>query len=695
MDCPLEEGSIRHELEKIPGVTALGFDLQGHVLTVWQDKPCEKAVAQGLQSLGMEFTKIDQAMSAPVSQRIAWPRLGAAFALAALAEILELLMPWSGESAVQNASFWADMAPVFVTALAAIVLSGLSTYKKGWLALRSGALNMNALMSVAVTGALCLGQYPEAAMVMVLFNISEALESMAVNRSRKAIKNLLALAPENAVVAQSDGSWVKTDIHQIPVGSRVRVEPGERIALDGRVQAGRSAVNQASITGESLPVEKVIGDTVFAGSINTYGSLEFVTTASATETSLARIIHAVEVAQESRAPVQRLIDVFARYYTPAIFALAILVALVAPLALGWAWKQSLYTGLVLLVIACPCALVISVPVCIVGGMAAATRHGILIKGGRFLELGRKLDCLAMDKTGTITSGKPRLTDFLHLASFEPTAVLAGSLAARSNHPVSRAIAEHTKDSEILAVQDFTALPGRGISGLVHAERWYLGNHSLAVDLGLDTTVVDEAQHRLESEGKTVALLMSSKGIAAILAVADTVRQSSREAVRQLHELGVTTLMLTGDNVHTATAIAKDVGINETRSSLMPEEKLRLVEELAAKGHVVGMVGDGINDAPALARASLGFALAATGTDTAIETADVALMDDDLRKIPVFIRLSRSIWAIVLQNIALALGVKAVFLCLTFAGQATMWMAVFADVGTTMLVVANALRALRQ
>ncbi len=543
------------------------------------------------------------------------------------------------------------------------------------------------------------GQFPEAAMVMVLFNVSEAIEAKALDRARNAIKNLLALAPDTATVLREDGSWREMDIREVAVGSRVRVKPGGKIALDGLVVSGRSMVNQAPITGESMPVEKKAGDPVYAGTINESGSFEFDVTAAATNSTLARIIHAVEEAQGSRAPMQRFVDAFARYYTPAVFLVSILSAIIPPLFLGGSWMESIYTALVVLVIGCPCALVISTPVSIVSGMAAATRYGILIKGGMFLEQGRLLNWLALDKTGTITYGKPRQTDLILTGqeSEKRARTFAASLAARSDHPVSKAIAQAAKESGVqpLPVENFTALPGQGTSGIIDGKKWFMGNHRMVESLKLCSEQLEKQIFHLEKQGKTVVALMSENGVQCLLAVADTVKESSLEALREMKKLGVKTVMLTGDNEHTAQVIAAQVGVDEFRANLLPEDKLAVIEQLEQRGEKVGMVGDGINDAPALAKANVGFAMAGGGTDTAIETADVALMDDDLRKIPRFIRLSRSTYAILVQNISLALGVKALFFALTFTGNATMWMAVFADVGTALLVVANGLRAMRK
>ncbi len=580
-------------------------------------------------------------------------------------------------------------------AVISIALGGLTTYRKGWLAVSNLNLNINALMSVAVTGAVLIGQFPEAAMVMVLFNVSEAIEAKALDRARNAIKNLLALAPDTATVLREDGSWREMDIREVAVGSRVRVKPGGKIALDGLVVSGRSMVNQAPITGESMPVEKKAGDPVYAGTINESGSFEFDVTAAATNSTLARIIHAVEEAQGSRAPMQRFVDAFARYYTPAVFLVSILSAIIPPLFLGGSWMESIYTALVVLVIGCPCALVISTPVSIVSGMAAATRYGILIKGGMFLEQGRLLNWLALDKTGTITYGKPRQTDLILTGqeSEKRARTFAASLAARSDHPVSKAIAQAAKESGVqpLPVENFTALPGQGTSGIIDGKKWFMGNHRMVESLKLCSEQLEKQIFHLEKQGKTVVALMNENGVQCLLAVADTVKESSLEALREMKKLGVKTVMLTGDNEHTAQVIAAQVGVDEFRANLLPEDKLAVIEQLEQRGEKVGMVGDGINDAPALAKANVGFAMAGGGTDTA----DVALMDDDLRKIPRFIRLSRSTYAILVQNISLALGVKALFFALTFTGNATMWMAVFADVGTALLVVANGLRAMRK
>ncbi len=687
MDCPTEQTLIQNKLGKMSGIQKLEFNLINRVLGVWHELPSTDPIREAIGALGMQADVIEEGAdketaSLPAPKKPWWP-LALSGVMAVAAEVIH----------------FTDAAPTWVVALIALVAifsGGLTTYKKGWIALKNFNLNINALMSIAVTGAILIGQWPEAAMVMFLFTVAELIEAKSLDRARNAIGGLMQLTPQTATV-QQDGQWIEVEVKQIALGSVVRVKPGERIGLDGEVVAGHSTLDQAPITGESLPVEKTIGDKVFAGTINQAGSLEYKVTAAANNSTLARIIHAVEAAQGARAPTQRFVDSFSKIYTPAVFALAVAVAVIPPLFMGAAWFDWIYRALVLLVVACPCALVISTPVSIVSGLAAAARKGILVKGGVYLEMGHKLDYLALDKTGTITHGKPVQTDYVLLddAFGERAVAVSASLAGRSDHPVSQAIATAFGKDGHLQVEAFEALGGRGVKGEVDGRLYHLGNHRLVHESGLCSPALEARLEALETQGKTVVLLFDETGPLALFAVADTVKDSSREAIAELHALGVRTVMLTGDNPHTAQAIATQVGIDQAQGNLLPTDKLQAIEDLYAKNHRVGMVGDGINDAPALARAEIGFAMAAAGTDTAIETADVALMDDDLRKIPAFIRLSRDTSAILKQNIALALVIKVIFLIVTFAGMATMWMAVFADMGVSLLVVFNGLRLLRK
>jgi len=688
MDCPTEERLITDKLARQPGIEALQFNLMQRVLTIRHRPETLEPALQAIRELGftpqLEGGDGQHLPAEPVAEGLPWRLIGAGVAAFA-AELVH----------------FTDSAPEWVVALialGAILTAGLDVYKKGWIALKNLNLNINALMSIAVTGAVLIGQWPEAAMVMVLFAIAERIEAKSLDRARNAIRGLLALTPEQATVRQADGSWQALEVGQVSIGSVVRVRPGERIGLDGQVTEGNSTVDQSPITGESLPVEKTLGDTLFAGTINQGGALEYQVSAAASNSALSRIINAVEEAQGALAPTQRFVDRFARIYTPLVFLLSLAVAVVPPLLLGGAWFEWVYRALVLLVVACPCALVISTPVSIVSGLAAAARKGILVKGGVYLENGRHITHLALDKTGTLTHGKPVQTDYLALADdTEGYRQLAASLAARSDHPVSLAVASAAQQQgvELLDVQGFEALAGRGVCGAIAGQRYQLGNHRLLEELGLCTAEIEKRLDELERQGKTVIVLSDDARALALFAVADTLKDSSREAIASLHAMGVKTVMLTGDNQHTAQAIATQVGIDEARGDLLPTDKLATVEKLLEQKGMVAMVGDGINDAPALARADVGFAMAAIGTDTAIETADVAIMDDDLRKIPAFIRLSQQTAAILKQNILLALGIKAIFLAMTVTGHATMWMAVFADVGVSLLVVFNGLRLLRK
>ncbi|WP_020648682.1 heavy metal translocating P-type ATPase [Solimonas variicoloris] len=687
MDCAAEESEIRRALETIGGIRSLGFQLGAQSLTIDAPPEAIDAAIAAIRAAGFRAEPLrDEPSAEPAPRRFGGiVRLLLALALAVLAELIALLLPTA------DGGRWAEMA----IAAAAIALSGFDTYRRGLSALRHGKLNITALMSVAVTGAFLIGQWPEAAMVMALYAIAELIEARALDRARNAIRSLMALAPKEALVRQADGSWTTMAVDTVPLQALVRIRPGARVPLDGIVTAGTSAVDQAPITGESLPVDKSVGDPLLAGTINQEGELEARVTATAGDTTLARIIHAVEQAQGARAPTQRFVDRFAAVYTPTVFVIALLVAVVTPVLLGWTWEQALYKSLVLLVIACPCALVISTPVTVVSALTRAAQRGVLIKGGTYLEDARRLRAIALDKTGTITEGKPRLVDHTALAEASMTSPLeiAAGLAARSDHPVSRAIAAGL-GAGATPISDFQALAGRGVQGRVADRVHVLGNHRLIHERGQCSAELEASIEQQQQLGRTVTLLASDDAVQALFAVADTTKDSSRAAIAELRALGVTPVMLTGDNAATGRVIAAQAGIDEVHGDLLPENKLRAVEDLRARYGPTAMVGDGINDAPALARADIGIAMGAAGTDTAVETADVVIMNDDLRSIPFVIRLSRRTHDVMWQNISIALGIKAVFLILAVLGKATMWMAVFADMGASLLVVANGLRLLR-
>ena len=695
MDCASEESEIRRALEGKAGIRSLQFNLGARELAIAADDPALQQALDAIRKAGFKPEPLSGAGPSATAAAAApppgfwatWGKSLGALGLAMVAEGLAFALPDSGSVKALGMAL----------AAAAIALSGFSVYGKGLAALRQGRLNINALMTVAVTGAFLIGQWPEAAMVMALYAIAEAIEARAVDRARGAIKSLLALAPEQAEVRQSDGNWERIGVKTVAVDAVVRIRPGERVPLDGIVTLGQSAIDQSPVTGESLPVDKAPGDEVFAGTINQSGALEIRVTAPASDSTLARIIHAVEQAQSSRAPTQRFVDRFAAIYTPAVFILAVAVALLMPWLMGLTWMQSIYKALVLLVIACPCALVISTPVTVVSGLAAGARRGILIKGGVYLEEARKIKAVALDKTGTITEGKPKLV------AFEPVDTglgqqalegLAKSLAARSDHPVSKAIADGVS-SATQEVDEFQAVAGRGVQGVIDGHTYVLANHRWIEERGQCSADLEARLAVHEQAGRTVTLLASSERVMAICAVADTIKSSSAQAVADLKALGVTPVMLTGDNLATAQTVGTQAGIAEVRGNLLPEDKLQAIGELQQRMGVTAMTGDGINDAPALAKADIGFAMGGAGTHTAMEAADVVVMNDDLRRLPETIRLSRRTHAVLWQNIALALGIKLVFLLLAIFDDASMWMAVFADMGASLLVVFNGLRLLRQ
>jgi Cd2+/Zn2+-exporting ATPase len=718
MDCPTEERLIRNRLEPMPGVVRLDFDLLARELTVHHRLDDTKPVVDALLALDMAPRALDEtaaAHSTPAGSPGVALRQKLLLAVSGIAAAGAEVLAWSTGHETG--------LPVLACAVVSLLCAGLPTLRKGWIALRNFTINIYFLMSLALMGAIAIGKWPEAAMVVFLFALAEEIEALSLERARQAIRSLTALAPETAEVwqagdgAAAPGEWRECAVGAVAIGSRIRVRTGQRVPLDARVAAGRAALDQAPITGESLPVDKETGAALYAGSIVVDGVVEALVTAAAQDSTLARIAAAVQEAQAQRAPTQRFVDQFARYYTPAVVALAVIIALAGPLAFGGAWSAWLYKALVLLVIACPCALVVSTPVTVVSGLAAAARHGMLVKGGVWLERGRLLKVVALDKTGTLTRGEPVLTDALAapvqaLAAAGATAEtplspalstdealrIAASLDDASTHPVARALVEGWRarqpDARLVAVDQFAVLNGRGVQGRIDGTLWSLGNHRLVEELGLCSPELEAQLAGLELAGKTAIVLCAPQSAVAVFAVADALRAESAPAVRALRALGVTPVMLTGDNTSTARAIADQLGIDDARGNLLPQDKQDAIAALSQQYGMAAMVGDGVNDAPALARADIGFAMGAAGTATALETADVAIMDDDPRKIAAFIGLSRKTAAVLTQNIALALGIKAVFLVLALAGEATLWMAVFADVGASLLVVANGLRVRR-
>ena len=583
--------------------------------------------------------------------------------------------------------------------LSAILSGGWGYFRRAWCSLPRLEFNMGVLMTVAVLGAMAIGEWREGALLAFLFSVSEMLQSWSAERTRRSIRALMELAPRAARIRRPTGEEAILPVAEIRVGDVMIIRPGEKLAMDGRVINGRSAVDQAAVTGESVPADKGPGDEVYAGSLNTHGSLEVEVTRRVEDTAIARIIHLVEEAQARRAPAQAFVDRFAAVYTPAVMVLAAGVALGPPLVLGGDWGGWLYRGLALLVVACPCALVISTPVAIVCALGNAARNGVLIKGGVHLEEAGKVRAVAFDKTGTLTRGEPAVTDVVPLngCSEEDLLRTAAALEARSEHPLSAAVvaAARSRGLEVAPADGFLALPGRGTRGMVGGEAVYIGNPALFKELGMSVAPVAGPVRALEAEGKTVILLGTrGRGFRGIIAVADTIRETSAGTVAALKRAGIRTVMLTGDNQATARTIAARVGVDEFRARLLPEDKVEAVGLLRKRFGKVAMVGDGINDAPALAAANVGIAMGRAGTDTALETADIVLMADDLSKLPFTIRLSRAAVAVIRQNIGLALVIKLAAVLAVFPGWLTLWLAVLADMGASLLVTVNGMRLLR-
>ncbi len=679
MCCSSEERVVRKHLGSMAGVTDLKFQVMERRLTVEYQLEDERPIFQALEKLGMGPRLQVPTSPEPRARHGFFVALAFSGGLAAACEILAL------RGAPESSALVVGLA------LLSMLLGGRQTFAKGWSALRSLTFNMNFLMSTAILGAMLLGEWPEAAMVTCLFSVAETVEGYSLERARNAIRSLMELSPEKATLLSCCGHESVVPATEVTLGKRVRVKPGERIPLDGTLVTGGSSVNQAPITGESLPVEKRVGDTVFAGTINERGSFDFEVTAVRGNTTLDRIVAAVQAAQADRAPTQRFVDKFAAYYTPVVMLLAVLLAVIPPALLASPFSVWAYRALTLLVVACPCALVISTPVTVVSGLAAAARAGILIKGGVYLEEGRKLRAVALDKTGTLTRGKPEVSQVISLSSLSESEVLGllASLESRSEHPLAGAILSHWGGGALPEVSEFEALVGRGLRGTIDGTDYRVGSARLVRESGFTVP----AGYQLESMGRTVLFLMDEEQLLGMVAVTDPIRESSRTAVARLKSLGIVPLMLSGDEQQTAAAIARELGIQEVAGNLLPEDKLKAIEQALSRFGSVAMVGDGINDAPALARASIGFAMGAAGTATALETADVALMSDDLNGLPEFVRLSRQTGRLLTQNIVFSLLVKLVALGLSVTGNLTLWIAVLADVGATLLVVANGLRLL--
>lgn len=583
--------------------------------------------------------------------------------------------------------------------LLAIVAGGWLIAPKAWLALRRLRPDMNLLMTVAVFGAVGIGEWLEAATVAFLFAISNALETWSVGRARRAVEALMDLSPTTARVKSAAGAEQELLAELVPVGAIFVVRPGEKIPLDGTIVAGGTEVNQAPITGESALVPKEPGDVVLAGTVNGSGALEVRSTRPAGETTLAKMIRLVEEARSRRSPSEQWVERFARVYTPAVMVLALLVLVIPPLVFAGAWETWLYRALVLLVIACPCALVISTPVSVVAALAAAARNGVLIKGGIYVEAPARLRAIAFDKTGTLTCGEPSVVEVVPLAEHDEGQLLerAAALEARSEHPLAKAILRYAtaRGAEIRPAVDVRAIPGKGVAGSFDGKLFWLGSHRYLEERGQEVPAVHDRLEAMSSAGRTVVVVGNDDHVCGLIAVADGLRPEARDTLAELRRLGIAHLiMLTGDNAGTAHAIAQEVGLDEVRAELLPADKVEAVERLVADLERVAMVGDGVNDAPAMSRATLGIAMGSAGSDAAIESADIALMADDLGKLPWLVRHSRRTLRVIRQNIVFALGVKLVVFALASLGLATLWMAIAADMGASLLVIGNGLRLLR-
>lgn len=689
MDCSEEVTAIERVVKPISGVLAVRAEIVSSKVTVSHDgRPSRAALMSAINQAGVTVRTGDD-----VAKR-AWLR-PVLVAVSGIATGIGLLLQWI--------KFGGDWLPD-AAFLAAILAGGSLVLPKAVRSLRTFTLDINVLMVVAVVGAVAIGEVAEGAAVVFLFSLSELLESWSVGRARRAIQALMALTPDVALVRRG-GAWVEVAAAEVQPGETILIKPGQKSALDGEVILGQSAMDQSPITGESIPVEKTSGDPIFAGAINGEGAMEIRVTKVAADTTVARIIKMVEEAQQQRAPAQRFVDSFAKIYTPAVMAMAIVLAIVPPLMFAQPWDIWIYRALVMLVIACPCALVISTPVSVVSGLAAMARSGVLIKGGVYLEALAALRALAVDKTGTITEGKPKVQEVIPWNNTPEGEILrvAASLDVQSSHPLAQAVVTYAKESGVAleTAENFQSVTGRGAKGLLGDHSYFVGNHRLAHEQGVCTPALEERLAKIEASARSVVIVGHQPHgdcageVLGILAIGDTIRPGAKAAITAIHEAGIReVVMLSGDNTRTVRAIADQAGIDQAYGDLLPDQKIERLRELAKTHGSVGMIGDGVNDAPALAAATVGIAMGAGGTDTAIETADVALMKDDLATVALAIRMGRRTVGVIRFNIIFSLAVKAIFLVLALLGDTSLWLAVLADTGATLLVVANALRLLR-
>jgi Cd2+/Zn2+-exporting ATPase len=707
MDCAEEVAILRREIGPLIGsADRLSFDILRGKMTVRAGTPAVDAttIESAVRRTGMRAERWADAAPDRAQQSF-WERRGrttlmlVSGGLTGVGFVVHALTAGLAGAFGSEGAGLAGKTPFAAIAVyaAAIITGGWFVAPRALLAIRRLRPDMNLLMAIAVLGAAGIGQWLEGAVVAFLFAVSLALESWSVGRARRAVDALLAIAPETAHLVDASGSVADVPAADVLVGAVVSVRPGERIPLDGTVRTGVSQVNQAPITGESLPVEKAPGADVFAGTVNGEGVLQVEVTRLTGESTLAQIIRMVSEAQSRRAPSEQWVDRFAQVYTPAILAVAVTVAVVPPLLFG-EWSDWFYRALVLLVIGCPCALVISTPVSIVSSLTAAARQGVLVKGGTFIEAPGKLVAVALDKTGTLTEGRPRVESIVPLAGHTREELLRamGAIELHSEHPLARAITAYVRESgiEIEEATDVRAINGRGATASVKGRAYWLGSHRYLEERGQETPAVHEQLEAMSAGGRTVVVMGTDDHVCGFVTLADAVREESRAAIASLRSAGVAhVIMLTGDNRPTAERIAAQVGIDEVHSELLPADKVAQVEELVRQLGTVAMIGDGVNDAPAMGRATIGVAMGAAGSDAAIEAADIALMSDDLTKLAWLIHHSRRTLRIIRQNVVLSLVVKGAFVILTLSGRATLWAAIAADMGVSLLVIGNALRLL--
>lgn len=706
LDCAEEVAILKKVLGSVEGVESLDFNLIQAKMTVHYDpsKIGQDEIISLIRTTGMSAALWEKCHKEEVSffkkhGRLIFTLLSGFFILLGTLShyyfhpvFFDLLGAVSEEHVLPLSTK--------ILYLLSILCGVIYVFPKAYFSLRRLSPDMNLLMIVAIIGAIGIQEWFEAATVAFLFTLALLLEQWSVGRARKAISALMELTPTLArVVNPNTGDLKDVEVEQVEVGDTILVRPGEKVPLDGVVSNGISSVDQSPITGESIPVAKEVGDEVFAGTLNGDGALECRVTKPARDTTLAKMIRLVEEARSKRSESEQWVETFARYYTPLMLLFSVLVMVIPPLIFSLPWFDWIYRGLVLLVIACPCALVISTPVSIVSGLTAAARHGILIKGGIFLEEAGRLQALAMDKTGTLTYGHPEVQRLIPLNHHNEKELMERAVALEkpSEHPLARAILK--KGEEMLveseSAQNFQIIKGKGALATYRGQFYWIGSHRFMHEMRQETPEVHEKAVALEDAGHSIVAIGTDDHVCGLISVADTPRKWIREIIRAIKETGIQeVVMLTGDNKQTARALADHARVDRFLAELLPEEKVEAVTALVKKWDKAGMVGDGVNDAPAMAAATIGFAMGGMGTDAAIETADIALMSDDLSKLPWLFRYSRRVLKIIKQNITFALGVKALFIALALVDLATLWMAIAADTGATILVIFNALRLLR-